>query len=283
MSFGGSFGVERGFVFRPPATAQLSIDSADRPNPTSSSPYNFQITRQQSIFNGFFTRVSATEVVLEWCQDNISQSTVGVDISGVALSITIPRGQYTVAELLNEIVDRLNALNRPAYAFEINNTSQGQAGIFSGSGALDFAFTSDPQGVLASLGITLNQNQPEQPVDCPDIRPYRFIDFVCSQLTYPQALKDATTQLVTRDVLCRWYFAEDSPENFDEYGFPILMGYQRFVRRRLFNPPKYIKWDNNLPVGNLTFEVYGDDGNILAIPDAPSKNNWLMTIQLQES
>ena len=279
-----SFGVEKGYVARPPATAQLSVDSADRPNPTTSTPYDFQITRQQSIFNGFFTRVATTEVVVEWCQDNIfDPAEIGVDISGVAQTITILSGTYTVAQVLNQMVSDLNALAVPGYNFSIE-TSDGQVVIYSGANNLNFEFTSDPDGLLDRMDITMDLNAPIQGVGCPDLRPTRFIDFVCSQLTYPQQLKDATTQQQTRDVLCRFYFAEDSPENYDEYGFPILMGYTRFVRRRIFNPPKYIKWDNNLPVGNLSFQVYGDDGNLLDGTEVnKERNNWLMTLQLQES
>jgi hypothetical protein len=259
------------------------VDSADRPNPTSTSPYDFQITRQQSIFNGFFSRVATTEVVLEWCQDNVPQSTLGVDISGSAHSLTIVGGNYTVAELLNTIVVALEDVGIAGYDFSVE-TGNGTVSIYSGADDREFEFTSDPQGILDQLGMALNVLAPNQVVGCPDLRPYRYIDFVCNQLTYPQSVKDATTALITRDVLCRWYFAEDTPDLLDQYGFPVLMGYTRFCRRRLFNPPKYIKWDNNLPVGNLTFQVYGNDGSLLSIAGSdPERNNWLMTLQLSEN
>lgn len=281
-SFGGAFGTERGFVFRPPATANLMIDSADRPNPTTSSPYDFQITRGQSILNGFFTRAATTEVVLEWCQNNIEQGTIGVDISGVAHTITVPNGIYTVAELLEQIVEELDGVGVVGYNFAVTQDG-GKVFIYSGNTNLDFEFTSDPDGILAKLDMALNVNANAQQVGCPDLRPHRYIDFVSSQLTYPQQLKDASTQAITRDVLCRWYFAEDSPENLDQYGFPILMGYTRFCRRRLFNPPKYIRWDNNLPIGNISFQVYAEDSTLLPLPSEPNRNNWLMTLQLSEN
>ena len=280
-SFGGSFGVERGFVARPPATAQLSVDSADRPNPTTTTPFDFQITRQQSIFNGFFTRVATTEVVLEWCQDNIT-GTIGVDISGVPHTLTVPAGIYTVEELLDTLVGLLDAVGAAGYNFAITQNDEGTF-IYSGNANLDFEFTDDPNNILNKLDVALNINQNAQRVGCPDLRLYRYIDFVCSQLTYPQSLKDATTAVTTRDVLCRWYMAEDTQETYDAYGFPILMGYRRFCRRRLFNPPKFIKWDNNLPVGNLNFQVYGDDGNLVSLIGEPTRNNWLMTLQLSEN
>ena len=282
-SFGGSFGTERGLVFRPPATANLMIDSADRPNPTTTSPFDFQITRSQALLNGFFTRVATTEVVLEWCQSNVQQGTIGVDISGVAHTITVGGGIYTVADLLDDIVLQLDDLAVPVYNFDILQ-QQGKVYIYSGNDNLDFEFTSDPDDILARLDIQLNVNASTQIVGCPDLRPHRYIDFVCNQLTYPQDLKDASSQQSTRDVLCRWYFADDSPEPLDAYGFPILMGYVRFARRRLFNPPKYIKWDNNLPVGNLSFQIYGEDGNILTVPAGDEEEtNWLMTLQLSEN
>ena len=283
-SFGGAFGIEKGITIRPSSTANLMVDSADRPNPTTSSPFDFQISKGQALLNGFFTRVATTEVVLEWCMNNVPDTAIVCDISGVNHTINVVGGLYTVSELLNEIVNLLDGLSIPKYNFSINNAvGGGYVGIFSGAGNLDYSFISDDTGLLNRLGIELNQYQPEQLVVCPDLRPYRYIDFVSSQLTYPQDLRDASTNKQVRDVLCRWYFADDGPEALDQYGFPILMGYTRFCRRRLFNPPKYIKWDNTLPVGNLAFQVYGNDGNIVSSPSNVEDTNWLMTLQLSEN
>lgn len=279
-SFGSRFGTETGFVTRPPSTANLMVDSADRP--VSDQPYDFQITRPQAIFNGFFTRIATTEVVLEWCQDNIQTGTIGVDISGTPHVLNILGGIYTVAQLLDQIVSELDATNSPGFNFSVE-TTDGKVVIYSGNPTSEFEFTSDPNGILAKLDIATGVLIAFQEVGCADLRPYRYIDFVSPQLTYTQDVKDASTQKFVRDVLCRWYFAEDTPDQLDKYGFPIMMGYTRFCRRRLFNPPKFIKWDNNLPVGNLRFQVYGDDGNLLPAPDQEERNNWLMTLQLSEN
>lgn len=279
-----SFGIDKAITIRYPSTANLMIDSADRPNSGESNPYDFQITRQQSVMNGFFSRVGTTEVVLEWCQDNVQSTTLTFDISGTEHPVQVLAGLYTVADVLESIVGSLNNLNIPGYDFSIE-TVFGQVVIFSGNENLDFEYIpNDPPSAL-EIGLDLipNVNAPELKIGCPDLRPYRYIDFTCSQLTYAQDLKDTSTQMMNRDVLCRWYFSEDVPEQRDAYGFPILMGYTRFCRRRIFNPPKQIKWDNNLPVGNLLFQVYDEAGNILSIPDEPDRNNWLMTLQLSEN
>lgn len=287
-----SFGVEKGFVARPPSTAQLMVDSADRPNPTSSTPFNFQITRSQSILNGFFTRVSTTEVVLEWCEPNIDGSLI-FDISGASSRQNVnifgtTVGNFTMESLMDTVVAEYNALptgttttTRPVgttlsiiktggyYAFDI---SGGQGRVVS-----------TPLAIQMGLDLDTSLNPQILINGCVDLRTYRYIDIVCSQLTYPQSLKDATTQSVSRDVLCRWYFAEDSAENVDGYGFPILQGYLPFVRRRIFNPPKYVKWDNNLPVGNLVFQVFDENGDLIISGGSSSDSNYLLTLQLQES
>ena len=297
-SFGGSFGTERGLVFRPPSTANLMIDSADRPNPTTTTPFDFQIAKRQSILNGFFTRVATTEVVFEWCEDNVLIDASGAkfrcDISGVSpntysgqqtisiVNAPLPGGNFTVAEALNAICAKFNDLSGTTGAtFSVSTTAVPGQVVINVAGAVVRAYrTGCPLAQRLDIGQTaLFTNNIY--ILCPDLRPYRYIDFVSAQLTYPQDVKDASTADINRDVLCRWYFAEDNPDNLDQYGFPILMGYTRFCRRRLFNPPKYIKWDNNLPVGNLSFQLYGDDGNI-ALNNDPA-TNWLMTLQISET
>ena len=290
-SFGSSFGVERGFVARPPATANLMIDSADRPNPTTTTPFDFQITRQQSILNGFFTRIATTEVVLEWCETNVDGA-ITMDVSGSSSRQNVNFnfvGNFTMEDLMNAFLTEYNTLPtgsstnlRPVGTTLNLIYSDGYWGFDMSGG--QFQFISTPLGNKAGLQIGGGLSV-RQPINgCVDLRRYRYIDIVSSPLTYPQSLKDASTQLVNRDVLCRWYMAEDTQENLDGLGFPILMGYQPFVRRRLFNPPKYIKWDNNLPVGNLSFQVYDENGNLL-IPSNGVNNEteWLMTLQVSEN
>lgn len=279
-----SYGIEKGMTIRQPSTANLMVDSADRPNPDNTNPYDFQITRNQSIMNGFFTRVGTTEVVLEWCQNNVDTTPLTFDISGVNHTITIVAGHYTVSDVLDSIVSQLDALALPAYNFSVE-TSSGQVVIYTGNPNLDIEYI--PNVPLTSLEYRLDLipsvNAPEISILCPDLRPHRYIDFICPNLTYAQDLKDSSTQSKNYDVLCRWYFSDDTPDQLDVYGFPILMGYTRFCRRRIFNPPKQIKWDSNLPLGNIAFQVLDENGDVLTIPDEPNRNSWLMTLQMSEN
>ena len=293
MSY-SSFGVEQGQLIRQPATANLMVDSKDR-DASSPSPWDFTITRKNQLINGFFTRVGTTEVVLEWCDGNIYEgnSASTVDISGSAvrnneevIQLTLG-GFYTVADALEELTKVINDLSGTTGVSVAVVTGQGIPYLNVTGGHL--LFNSGSGGLVEALGISpLDVDATSFFIECPDLRHYRYLDFVSSELTSVQNVKDSSTAPFVRDVLCRWYMVEDQQELEDELGFPILMGYKSFRRRRLYNPPKQIKWEQNYPVGNLSFQVYASDGLLPVsvalgtINAVPSKSQWLMTLQLSE-
>lgn len=255
--------IEKGMTIRQPSTANLMIDSFDRSAGTAG---NFQITRNASILNGFFTRIGTTEVVLEWNLPNVLTGfnrnftlTIGV----TEYTVNLAPGFYTVAGALDTIVTLLNAKTgiSGVYTFSISNAT-GSVGLkcvqYGTSTAQSFVFETQ-KTLMTQLGFTYNIASDYHTVGetgGPDIRIYRYLDFVSNQLTYAQDLKDSSTAVNTKDVLCRWYLAWTGPPNLDKYGFPILQGYSAFQERRLFNPPKQIRWEPNLPIGNLAFQVF---------------------------
>ena len=284
------FGTRPSITFRPSATANLMIDSEDR-SAVYTSPWDFQITKRESIMNGFFNRIATTEVVLDWCEPNISavlgNNKISFDLSGSGantyagvVQITLADGLYTVEEAVDSIVADLNDLSgTTGMTFTVQQFSAAGVAIKPSSGVIKNV----PTGRLETQLDFQPGNSGEYLVEaCADIRPYRYIDFVSFDITYAQYLKDSSTAKQPVDVLCRWYFAEDSQEAVDGYGFPILQGYRTFCRRRIFNPPKYIRWDNNLPIGNLKFSVFDAFGNSLAQNNTTS-SSWLMTLQVSEN
>ena len=282
---------ESGVPIRVPATANLMIDSVDR---TSGSPDNFLINKKQSILNGFFNRIGATELVLEWFLPNVynnlatgtNYTTISVNVTGAPANpyqINFPTGSYTMENLLDTLVAEMTALALGS-TFTI---VQQPGGVFIHSNAATFAFAASPLQGLMGLpvgGANVNQFVGTR---YPDLRPIRYLDFVSSKLTYNQELKDDSTDNQNRSVLARWYMAWDNPTQYDGYGFPILMGYTPFVLRRIYNPPKQIRWDPRQPVGQLDFQVYTDQGNLLSQVFQPNVVNvyfqWLMTLQASEN
>jgi hypothetical protein len=285
---------EKAITIRQPATSNLMIDSFDRDS-LLTSPWTFTITKNQSILNGFFTRVGTTEVVLEWYVENVSaqlnNNQFTVDNAGIATTVTIPDGIYTIEQLLDLIVGLLNvALG--AGTFEVDQTPTG-AQI---SRVDNTPFTPLPSSANDNLPLQLGYSPliglavTEIPIleTVANIQTIRYIDFVSSQLTYNQDLKDSSTQKQQTDVLCRWYMAYDNYTATDGYGFPILMGYTPFTIRRTFSPPKQIRWDSAQPIGNLAFQCYGatydgDYVNLNTYLPISGRTNWLMTLQISEN
>jgi len=282
--------IEKGMTIRQPSTANLMLDSADR---TTGTAGNFSIQKNNSILNGFFTRIGTTEVVLEWNIPNIEANfnqTFKATIGVTQYTITLPEGFYTVAQCLDNIVLLLNTTAgiSGVYTFAISQTGGNvylTCVLFGTSTPQSYVLETNTT-LIQQLGLRINLASASKQIGLTagvDLRTCRYIDFVSNQLTYAQDLKDSSTAVNVRDVLCRWYMAWEGVPALDKYGFAILQGYTAFQQRRLFNPPKQIRWEPNLPVGNLSFQLYyttpGGSGDIL-LDD--TRFNWLMTLQVSE-
>ena len=126
---------EKVVVIRQPSTANLMIDSNDRDSTLYPYAGDFSIQRNYSILNGFFTRLGVTEVVLDWGLPNIStlsnNTTFTVTITGAPANpytVTLLQGMYTVAQVLDSIVSRLNSAQATG-VFSINSSTGGWASL----------------------------------------------------------------------------------------------------------------------------------------------------------
>lgn len=284
---------EKGVTIRQPSTANLMVDSKDRA--AFELANNFQITRSNSLLNGFFTRIGLTELVLEWNQPNVSQlapklnSDLIIDASGSVSGTTTttfnpPTGFYTAKAAIDYLLASLNTISAsvtPATTWTLTNPTPASVVLTPNNAIgiqLDGAFAT-------SLGVATGAIVPFGPATplfigiAVDLRPYRYLDFVSAQLTYNQDLKDTSTASYTRDVLARWYMDYDQPNSVDAYGLPVLMGYEPIYLRRIFSPPKQIKWSANQPVGNIAFQVYDNNGRLAA---CGANCDFLMTLQVSE-
>ena len=225
---------------RSPAYAILAIDSEDRfrdyaqanATPTGAyngSPYDFQITKNESIMNGFFTRLAVTEVCFPWQLPNITERTQEVAVEwkvgvGPVQSnvVTIQQGFWKPSQLATQFQAQIAALPGLG-AFTMG---YGTPPTF-GENAIFHWETNTPGTVIRFLPLPYNSavypfpNTTKQLFNlmgfdyastifdtddfgrstfCQNIR---YVDIVCGQLTYNQALKDTMTQPVARDTLCR--------------------------------------------------------------------------------
>jgi hypothetical protein len=274
--------VEKATTSREASSANFLIDSFDRG--TLGKASDFTINSKQSLFNGFFTRLGVSELTLFWSVSNISAAAGNNEFkvqvgSSTPATITLLDGNYTVAAALTVIVFQLNLaalgatfsivgdqLNGPGASLTANTSFQ----VLDTTLARQLSF--DLTLVSATGHYVLN----------PFLLPYRYLDFVCDNLTYNQALKDNSTSGKSRDTLYRWNFAWESPAPQDQLGYPINQGYTSFTARRNFAYPKQIRWESNIPIGQLNFQVLTPDSVPVVLSPTVDRMEWGMTLLITE-
>ena len=315
-----------GTTIRPASTALLTVDSEDRfanyeqkrlsfaPN-YNWSPYDFTITKPESIMNGFFTRLAVTEIVFPTMAiPNISETTQDIIVqylpsAGTATNYTLtldiayykPHDIATALQAKIRLIDAslnattveygLDAAGNPSAQFYYATTNATQIAFLPlpyNSGTYPYPNTTRQLFDLLGFGTlnqTLSVNGYSGSTNCQGTA---FVDIVCSQLCYNQALKDTSSQNIVRDSLCRLYLVPDSYNNTLEPNDPDYAppGTVPTVIYRNFTTPKQIAWVPNQPIGQLSFQVYDDNGAIL-IPllSTPVQNNieWSMSMLVSEN
>lgn len=314
---------------RPTSTAILAIDSEDRFKDVEtmrnyalrgvSTPYNFTITKTQSLMNGFFTRLGVTEVVFPWTIPNINEATatIGFDYKigaapTVPSAVTLPLGFYTPSMIAAAIQADVRSQDAGLAAFTMTygvDTTGAQVPRFIyNTNALGvtvrfYPLDSDDLGTTPEISIRTRQlfdllgftteNEVLSIVGggyTTYCQYTRYIDIVCTQLTANQALKDTMSQPVARDVLCRIYLGDaqsiqstvlPSASTFCPPGCMPTVLYKDFAQ------PKQIQWIPNQPVpGYLKFEVFDDAGlplDLVAVEPESDGANWSMTMLVTEN
>lgn len=278
---------------RPSSTALFCIDSSDRyatiqdDAAGTQTPYSFNIVKNQALLNGFFKRIALTEIVFPYYIPNINERTSMIQISddGAALqTVTIPAtGFYSPVALAAILQTQLRTATSNAL-LTVNYTAEGKFSINTN----DATTISFARANYGGLGARINQFQlfdllnmgpintiasTTQLTGVTRCRYTEYIDIVCSQLTYNQKLKDASSDRIVRDILARVYV--ETEDNLIQPYFNSatatevisrndIPGTYAFTINRKFPMPKQIRWDDTQPLGNVVFEVYDDKGELLS-------------------
>jgi hypothetical protein len=228
-------------------------------------------------------------------------NTLSLTVNGNTQIITIQESNYTVQALMEQILIQLNTGNNggpvfPNVNFYFQGGLPGNVPFF----ALQVPIPAPPAPPVP-VNFTFNDTPLARMLNVPRgavsnaysiVSPYlipselTYIDFVCSNITYQQGLKDATTSNATRDVLYRWNFGWDNVYILDGDGYPINQGYLPFVQRRYLSFPKQCKWDTQQPLGQLSFQLYDRNGAIIQVPASSSTGGggleWSMALLVSE-
>ena len=108
----------------------------------------------------------------------------------------------------------------------------------------------------------------------------RYIDFVSTNLTKHQRLKDSLTQLNYTNIIYRLYLENslDMPLTDDTF-----FGSRPVDLYRQVTNPKYMMWNKNEMVSAVDIQLYDDAGELLYIPFQEWDTNYLITMLLSES
>ena len=292
-------------TLRPASTALLTIDSADRyssydqAQALPTTPYNFAISKSESMMPGFMTRIGISEVCFPWTIPNINDKTCEIEVDyqlGVAAPVTVtvvlPVGFYTPHMIAAELQDQISSVvpgftmtygtytqvvdettyvsDQPIFQYNTNNVDNLIAFAPLPYNTADYPYPNTTIQLFDLLGfslintVTLADEALGEYTLCV---PFRYIDIVCNQLTNSQAQKDQTSQAIARDMLARIYIGGapgvTSTVRCSDVTF-CPPGCAPTIIYRNFSTPKQIQWipNQNIP-GFLQFQVYDDQGDLL--------------------
>jgi hypothetical protein len=289
------------------------------------SPYNFTINKNESLMTGFFTRLAVTEVVFPFVTPNVNQksSTIGVKYQVgagpiISFNIALAVGFYTPSQLATAMQVAVRAgsggnlsaftmtygtapsgASQPIFDYKTNASGTKVAFVPNLYNTPSYPYPASTRQLFDVLGFDIsdgtgsgNDSLFEEANSLWTFAQWtRFIDIVSPQLTYNQPLKDQSTQPIVRDALCRVYldqvsgaFNANKVQASDATFAPT--GTVPFVIYHNFTHPKQINWTPNQPVGQLTFQVYDDQGfpltEVYNYVQALA-SDWSMTLQVSEN
>lgn len=281
---------------RPPSSALLGIDSANRfrtlaeqtiarNTDANANPYDFNLYAPTNFIQGYFTRIAVSEVTFPFAIPNINDFTQNIAFNYspnptgpyVRYEIQIEAGWYDFDGIAKALQDELNALAIDAFTVEYDQPPAASAvdyGYVCTSADADSRFYFEPmylpgfenqKGLYQMMnwqfanairaggaGFATNEAYSGQPT----LLFTNYVDFVCNNLTAVQDVRDGSSSNRPRDAICRLYLT-------DSLNSDPTLGSKPFNVFRQFTNPKLIKWENNLPVASLSFQVYNDCGYIL--------------------
>jgi len=283
-------------TLRPSSTSLFLVDSEDRfssytqsraatGTSNNATPYNFQITRKESLMNGFASRIAVSEVNFPWAIPNInpktSQITVSYEVSGLPVlmqTLNLFPGFYKPASIAAALELGIQGLHpslagatvvygegsNPVFTYATNSTTQIAFSPLPYNSAV-YPYPDTTKQLFDLLGFTNANNALDVGGNgnftfCQAIR---YVDIVSINLVYNQANPDVMSQNVARNSLCRVYLGDANlTGNVDPASATFCPpGCAPVTIYRNFTNPKQIQWLGNQPIpGTLQFTVFDDTG-----------------------
>ena len=276
-----------GVTQRPPAYAELLIDSLDRygtgfpgsfAGVTSSSDWKLNL--QQIALNGYLTRLAVSQIQFFWNLPTIITGyndqfrvVVSAGAGSGSATVVLDQGFYTPDELATELETKLNADPTVGAAtwtvayvpangnFAFSVAGAGSLFVFSpvGSSVTRFSRCLSTLGCLRTGGTPAAAQYSSQPT----MLPTRYIDLCSAYLTKFQRVKDITTlpSNTISNVIARIY---PTPPN---QRIPLAndgsVGSTPFTLCIDYNTPKHIRWSPEEAVSNFDLQLRDEYGDLV--------------------
>jgi hypothetical protein len=270
---------------RPPASANLLIDSEDRYTSLLQKFGNFDangipandfiISRNQALLYGYFTRIGVTQIQLNYRVPTViaGRNSQFLIENGEQASyqVNIPEGFYDASGLAQTIQAEVLALAGtpfPAFVCTYNPLNGGLqmncATPFAIIPLTGTPYTLAQQELWAhtsyTIGATLNNSTPGtvQVLTPPNLIYTKYVDIVSNNLTKFQRVKDADTNLLNKtNVIARVYLtAPNTRTDPNAFGGPFNLCWDP-------NTPKMAMWSPNETINELDFRLYDEFGQLL--------------------
>jgi hypothetical protein len=308
-----------GQAIRMPATALLTIDTADRQRFDISgyrfddtSPYNVYINTGQTLVQGFFTRIAVTELNMIWNIPNVISEGIHANntltlqrADGLIYTVSIGSGFYTPAELATEVQTDLvgsSALGTANWIVSYAVGGAGKEGTFfiRNTDSVNFRIIPNNVGQKDSLANMMGFGS------APPFYAQRingsyasmlytpYIDIVSQQLTKKQNVGDNGTNVITgKNVLARVYI---TPEGVTAGRVPgdNIIGTRPFTLYKEWQVPKQVYWDTKEFINVIDLSLVDYKGRVLYSPPQSSSvvfgqlncgnsANYQLTLQITET
>jgi hypothetical protein len=295
---------------RQPAVSVLTVDTADRRifdvdgfRVDSTSPNQIYINKQQTLMNGYITRVALTELNMEWntpnviasgaCKNNTLLFERSDSATGVVLesrTITVDEGFYTPNELAAALTSACNNVGPGTGLFGttnweiVYNSPLQIAGFvirFTGTFVPAFYWRIHPQNTNSSddLCNLMGLTTPPKTFYKNLIGSYAsmsytpYFDIVSSQLTKKQNVNDQSTSVITgRNLLARIYLNNEGFVGRQDATTPAepqanaqcdIVGCRPFSLYKEFQIPKQIYWDTKEFISVIDLTLIDYKGRVL--------------------
>lgn len=297
-----------GVPIRNPSTALLTIDTRDRVKYDlatgyridTTSPNQVYINKQQSLLNGFFTRLALTEINMQWNIPNVIESgpcknntlLLEAGAAGTTTPVTasytleLAQGFYTPRELADAVELALNtdnALGSTAWVCTWSErTNAFELSPDGGAGAAFFRVRPQNANAQDDLCNLMGFSYPPQQFSnilegsFASMQYTPYVDIVSQNITKKQNVNDNSSSTVTgQNLLARVYIAQDGVTVVRDRTVPAspqeadcsLVGVRPFNLYRKYDAPKQIFWDTDEFINVVDLRLVDYKGRTLYNPN----------------